>query len=78
MKGRLGRGWAYEFVVVSNCACSVMGKPDKRELRPRELRVGGLWTVTREVACSGAGCQGALGNPWEQKAWQSQPLKQPL
>lgn len=25
MKGRLGRGWAYEFVVVSNYACSVMG-----------------------------------------------------
>lgn len=55
-EGRLGRGWAYEFVVVGNCACSVIGMTKKREPRPRGLRVGGLRTVIREVACSGAGC----------------------
>lgn len=62
-EGARGWGGAYWFVVVSGRACSVMGKTEKRELRPRGLRVGGLRTVIREVACSGPGCQGVRRTP---------------
>lgn len=70
--GSLNEGTAWAGLGLRVCCCQQLrmlsdggGTPEKREPLPRGLRVGGLWTVIREVTCSGAGCQGALGNLWE-------------
>lgn len=76
-EGARGWGGAYWFVVVSGRACSVMGKTEKRELRPRGLRVGGCGQLSARLLAAGQGAR-VLGEPLGIDSEAMPSPKQPL
>lgn len=61
--GWLGRGGAYEFVVVSNCACSVIGTTKKREPRPRDYALEAWGQLSARLPAAEQGARALWGTP---------------